>query len=302
MLKNIWIAVNLIACKLYANYSLPRSCVHSIVNDVTDMFNGPLELLEKNLLDHSKTQDDIAQELVTCISNLKRRFMTEKLNINEWIFSESTAPTFLTQKLQLAKKTKQHKALGIVPCVAYYVSTAETLLEISNVFDVIYSNMVKLYNTTACSNIIQSVLWTKVIAIDRNKIVLPIFLYYDEFEVANPLGSHAGVYKMRATYFSIGYLPLIYSSQLENIFLAQLNFFKNFACDIMHDLYEGICQYEWGYILYNFIYVEKHFDLDMLNQRLQYFNFTAAQIAPPPVNKIKVNETLYYCEMKWKIL
>lgn len=52
----------------------------------------------------------------------------------------------------------------------------------------------------------------------------------------------------------------------ELCFLNQLDTFhvtKNIVCDIMHDIYEGICRYEIAQILYQFIFVNKYFSLDI---------------------------------------
>lgn len=47
-------------------------------------------------------------------------------------------------------------------------------------------------------------------------------MYYDDFEICNPLGSHAGIYKLGAIYFTIASISPKYASQIENIFLAML--------------------------------------------------------------------------------
>jgi len=56
----------------------------------------------------------------------------------------------------------------------------------------------------------------------ENKIIIPLFLYYDDFQVNNPLGSHAGSQKLGAVYVSFGCLPPELSSLVDNIFLASL--------------------------------------------------------------------------------
>ncbi|XP_044582966.1 uncharacterized protein LOC123263985 [Cotesia glomerata] len=56
----------------------------------------------------------------------------------------------------------------------------------------------------------------------ENKIVIPLYLYYDDFEVCNPLSTAAGIYKIGGLYFSIAALPPEFSSSVDSIFLAQL--------------------------------------------------------------------------------
>ena len=58
------------------------------------------------------------------------------------------------------------------------------------------------------TNVIQADLWIrKYSGKFVNEIVLPIFLFYDDLEVGNCLGSHAGNQKLGALYASIACLP-----------------------------------------------------------------------------------------------
>jgi len=70
-------------------------------------------------------------------------------------------------------------------------------------------------------NIIQTDFW-KLKITDSTSITFPLFLYEDAFETGNPLGSHAGIYKLNGIYISIPCLPPQLYSKLNNIFLAQL--------------------------------------------------------------------------------
>jgi hypothetical protein len=51
---------------------------------------------------------------------------------------------------------------------------------------------------------------------------LEFFLYYDDFQVNNPLGSHAGAQKLGAVYVSLACLPPELFSLIDNIFLLSL--------------------------------------------------------------------------------
>lgn len=56
----------------------------------------------------------------------------------------------------------------------------------------------------------------------KNEIHIPLVLYYDDFEVNNPLGSHCTIHKLSALYVSIPVLPKKYASLLNCIFLFAL--------------------------------------------------------------------------------
>lgn len=98
-------------------------------------------------------------------------------------------------------------------------------LELPGVLDTILSYVTELLkNKNIICNIIQASRWNNILAKFTDKIVLPLIIYFDDFEVCNPLGSHAGVHKVGAVYYMIPRLPPEYVSLLENIFLAQLHY------------------------------------------------------------------------------
>ena len=75
---------------------------------------------------------------------------------------------------------------------------------------------------TLC-NIIQGKLWKENIAPKfRDKVVLPLILYFNDYETNKELGTHIEVHKLGAIYCKIACFPLEYQSSLENIFLVNL--------------------------------------------------------------------------------
>ncbi|EFN60891.1 hypothetical protein EAG_02219, partial [Camponotus floridanus] len=82
-----------------------------------------------------------------------------------------------------------------------------------------YINSLK--NLDSVKNFIQSELWCrKRKNFDNDAIVLPLFIYYDDWEVNNPLGSHTAA--LGGVYCYIPCLPPECISRLENIFLVIL--------------------------------------------------------------------------------
>lgn len=54
------------------------------------------------------------------------------------------------------------------------------------------------------------------------KLILPVLLYLDDFETANPLGSRKGIHKLTAVYLSFLSMPQKYRANLQNILLVAL--------------------------------------------------------------------------------
>lgn len=73
------------------------------------------------------------------------------------------------------------------------------------------------------TNVVRTSIWINTIhSLDDDVKIYPLFLYYDDYETGNPLGSHANVHKLGAVYASIACLPPNLASQLKYIFLVAL--------------------------------------------------------------------------------
>lgn len=99
-------------------------------------------------------------------------------------------------------------------------------------------------NPNVCSSFYNSKRWHTIKKKFGKKIVLGLFIYYDDFEINNPLSTAAGVYEIGGLYFTIAGLPPKYASMIENIllglflFTSGLKTFKNEKCfkDLFREL------------------------------------------------------------------
>lgn len=115
-----------------------------------------------------------------------------------------------------------------VPMTAQFIplrQTLESFFNLKNVLPETLFYMNELFeagnNSDIVSNFIQGSYWRDLVqTYYQNEVVVPLILYFDEFEVNNALGSHAGVNKLGAFYCTIPCLPIQFQSKLENIFLA----------------------------------------------------------------------------------
>lgn len=68
------------------------------------------------------------------------------------------------------------------------------------------------------SNYLQSEIWKEKCSKNTNKLLIPFFLYFDDYETNNALGSHAAKKKLGAFYESFGScFPSEFSSSLNII-------------------------------------------------------------------------------------
>lgn len=75
----------------------------------------------------------------------------------------------------------------------------------------------------------------------EESLVIPLLLYSDDFETANPLGSKRGKHKICAFYMSVLSLPPVYQARLDNILLVALATTKSCTKYGMDSILKTIC-------------------------------------------------------------
>lgn len=106
----------------------------------------------------------------------------------------------------------------------------KTTLEISGLFEEIKKYMEKLSEEKSIiSNISQARFWRHRYStlVNETKTVLPLILYYDDFETGNALGSHVGEQVLGGVYVSLPCLPPHLVAKLSNIFIASVFYTKH---------------------------------------------------------------------------
>ena len=83
-----------------------------------------------------------------------------------------------------------------------------------------YVDLLQLYEGSIIYSYIQYELWKKKLKFHNDKKIFPPFVYFDDFEVNDRLGSHSGSQKLGAVYISLACLPPELASSIDNIFLA----------------------------------------------------------------------------------
>lgn len=387
--------------ELYSFTDIPRKRVRDII-----------EIFDKNIL-HGEAFRTIKQFISNAIcdsplcdslasfSNLFAKYPSEHTQI-QFLKKKGNFTEPETYKIGERKDFKEVDGIPVAISVsmdAQFIPLRHTLksfFELDNVLQQTLFYMDQLtQNSSIISNFIQGEYWQ---GLEKgNSTVIPLVLYFDEYEVNNPLGSHAGVNKVGAVYCSIPCIPVEFQSKLENIFMVllfnvldrkltddrfiftklveELNFLKstgiiinlknsthkihfrlaliigdnlgihsilgftesfaaNYPCrfcltersdfgiifyeeqcilrtkenydeclkqnnlsqtgvksacvfnsvvdfhiilalcvDPMHDILEGVCKYDLGFILHYYIYVKKYFSFDTLNNRLNAYPY-----------------------------
>lgn len=413
-------------CNFYAEKTFCRKDVQTIMSSVCDLLSAPMVIFKEFLLEDICSFSSVTQESKSAIGNyfeefehLFRGLNSEYLRFKYLEKIECYIPPTQYMVGESFEKTPSSD-VGSKKYTAEYISLGKVLknfFSLPNVLSTTLEYMEKLNLQKNICNLIQTEFWKdKLSNYKETDTVLPLFFYYDEFESGNPLGSHAGIHKIGAVYFSVACLPPENQAHLENIFLALLfhasdikefggnivfsklveqinklqedgievklssgtkkiyfcaalflgdnlglntilgfqqsftaNSFcrfckcfrsetqnlcteradslrnknnydqdvaaqdssssgikfspvlndikyfhvtENYSIDVAHDIFEGIGVFIMAFLLHNFIFVEKLFDLDTLNHNIKFFDFAPGENKPPLISAEQLKKNI----------
>lgn len=221
------IAAEALIANLYNNLSVTKSAIQNIISLLEYFFSDSLIKPLQKLV--STCDNNNILEGLKCIQETFHNFGTEYKRMKHF----ENAKTYI-KPLQFTVGTVQDESrknnqvsLCLKNRTCSYVPITEQLkcfLELPNVLAKIkkyQESNTKRSEQDELKNICQGQLW-KNIKLDAVKTTLPLLIYFDDFEVGNPLGTHAGCYKVGAVYYTIPTIPPEFISRLENIFVACL--------------------------------------------------------------------------------
>jgi len=252
--------------KFYSNPNLSRNIVQDIIDSTHDLLNNIVSLVQSSIIfyleSNSIVDQNILNEIQSKLKLLKEPFNgmeTEYLRFkkfetsgyyikcNDYIIGSYFEDKIIEGKIRKKKCDVKVTFIPMRKILQSFLSLPEVLKIILDYMDGLSKEQ------GVISNFIQGELWQqKVHLFFKKKTVLPLFLYYDDVEVCNPLGSHASIRKLGAVFYSIPCLPPQFVSQLENIFVVLLfhsidrnqfsntSIFTNFVDEINYLQKEGL--------------------------------------------------------------
>ncbi|KAJ8677415.1 hypothetical protein QAD02_013202 [Eretmocerus hayati] len=220
--------------KLYMYSSIPRKIVMNVIKDSSDLCDESLDNISDEIVQTSKTRDldpNTVSVVLDILKNHKDRFKklkTEKKcfkyfkNCDTFIYPESYA---IGERQDYREKYGEMLLVHIPVCVQYILlsKVLKIFLELPGMFERTVEYLKELMNDElSISNNVQGSYLKFWRLFSEGLIILPLFIYFDDYENNNPIGSYRGVNKCGAVYVSIPCLPPEYQSKIENIFLFLL--------------------------------------------------------------------------------
>ncbi len=222
--------------KLHNYADIPRSRIVSIVADFQNFIASKVQPVENFVLSHLKNDFDDKTKVKQCFDNLKRPFSELETEYRQLKAFEKLGTYTPPQQILLGEREERKKKKEGITTLTHVKSTAEfiPLREVLQKFfetsDILEKTMsyykLLMEDTDSISNFVQGSFWREKMRLEtkeqNDKLIFPLFLYFDDYENNNPLGSHAGIQKCGAVYISIPCIPPEISSKLVSTFLFVL--------------------------------------------------------------------------------
>lgn len=228
---------------LYNNHNIPRNAVDDIVNEfdnyISQSYIPHLQQKIAAQLDDVHSPGIIDRIDLTLNEN-KHPFVqlsTEHLRFQKYekycgytkpqTYEIGTDVIFqIVNRLEI--RVQHVKVHGVFMPI---VNTLKNFLNIPGLFDEVTTYIKSLENEDEIiSNVIQGRLWKtkyKVNQIKEKKYILPIFIFYDDFETGNALGSHKGEQEIGGVYLSLPFLPPHLVAKINHIFAIAVFYTKH---------------------------------------------------------------------------
>lgn len=233
-------SISTMIANLYANQNLPRNVVDLFIKGFRQCVSDSLVLAIKNRLENLSHNNEIPSSCVETVMNSITPIITLPLEkfgteYKRFQYFEHKNTFIIPQPIVIGQRldtVRQDGVTRLVPvtCEQSFVSLRHVLKMFFSLEGLLIETlnfMTSLKNNShtsnsAIENFIQGTYWKKIIQRHGEKIVMPLFLYFDDYETGNVLGSRAGQHKLGAVYIMLPCLPPTRSSSLNNIFLFLL--------------------------------------------------------------------------------
>ncbi|XP_031359195.1 uncharacterized protein LOC116182794 isoform X1 [Photinus pyralis] len=218
-------------CTLYSNTSVNRSVVQFVIENTKILIDKILTHIFENFSEANVTtaKENLRYTIknILCLfettnSEHQRLKLLEKCESFIKPFPFTIGITTCLNRIDTSEEAtlSVREARGQKVCIRTVLKKFLELPNVLNKIDYFVQSQEEI--SSEIVSIFQGELWKSLKSRFINKKVFPIYIFFDDFEPINPLGSRAGIYKIGGVYLSLACIPFEFASLIENIFLVQL--------------------------------------------------------------------------------
>lgn len=220
---------------LYSNPIIPRNVIQIVVDGLDQIFSEGIVIFIKKYIEQGLNNNEIPENMFSVFNNItniiENAFICFKTEHKRFCFFTKLESYVESKEIIIGQRLNKTVKKGVsnlepINCIEQFIPLSKVLKQffcLENVLCETLKYLDRLMNDkSVLGNFVQGSFWQSRMKKFEGKTVLPLFMYFDDFESGNVLGSHSGVHKLGAVYVSIPCIPLHRTSVLSNIFLALL--------------------------------------------------------------------------------
>lgn len=219
---------------IYSKTNVPRNIVQIVSREVTNLLSSSKESILNRIYGVLCEQNiEIGSELKSVLENVfdeyyngLSKFTSE---YRRFKFFENLGTFIKPTEFQVGQRMELSGGLNSVPVTMQVIAISDVLKQLLLIPGIMGDILTYLENlkdqSSSIENIMQGTVWKNILKKLGNNdrsLNLPLILFFDDFEIGNPLGSHSGIHKLGGIYLSLPFLPVRYVSQLNNILMLGL--------------------------------------------------------------------------------
>lgn len=195
--------IGLFLLKLQAKYNMPSEAVDVVVSGISDILNLNLNCLLNKVSQHLKdyeNPDEILSAIKEIITQdvdlecLKKSYISSHLRMKHF-----TSLGFISPREIILGQNKFRKI-----CSYQYVPIRSSLSQLLNHEDVVEQILHPRYNENIIKDFSDGSFFQKSPVFGSSNNALCLILYFDEFEIVNPIGASRKKHKMATFYYTLG--------------------------------------------------------------------------------------------------
>lgn len=222
---------------LYANPLIPRNCIQLLITQFEGTFKKIGESISSKVIEglskkYAIDPNFLKTEFSRAFSSTLAPFADIKSEHKRLKFFEKLGSLISPIQVSVGTRTEFRKdQMCMVPSTIQVIPLGKVLVKLLSLDGLLeniltYTSKLKEF-AEPIQNVMQGSVWKEIVekkysSSSVNDLHLPLMVYYDDFEVNNPLGSHASIHKLGATYVSLPFLPRKFFSLLNTILMLSV--------------------------------------------------------------------------------
>ena len=199
-----------------------------IHSHIADSFNllctslNSVELFTQNCLEENSVSPEIIDKILSQFEEIRNVFVSKS---QYKVTRDLESAGLFIKPVPFLINQKQANDMTPKAIVGHQIPISSTIrahFSIPGVLNMALEYMGKKRNPNILEDYKDGTHWDNIKANFQGKIVFPIFLYFDDAEICDPLGSSSGKHKLGFIYFTLKCFPPKFLSVIKNIFVAAI--------------------------------------------------------------------------------